>query len=74
MSSVSLSTRVSLIFAGWLPQDGTFDSELAAGLEIERNLLGHNMVAHRTGAGHSQTLADTGGGAHPDSCVLVSQP
>ena len=37
-----MSTRVSLIYAGWLPQDGTFDSELAAGLEIERNLLGHN--------------------------------
>jgi hypothetical protein len=33
---------------------------LAAGLEVERNLLGHNTVAHRTGAGHSQTLADTG--------------
>ena len=24
---VSLSTRVSLICAGWLPQDGTFESE-----------------------------------------------
>lgn len=54
-----VSTRVSLICAGWLPQDGTFDLELAAGLEVERNLLGHNMVAHRTRAGHSQTLADT---------------
>jgi hypothetical protein len=27
-------TRVSLIFAGWIPQDGTFESERIAGLEI----------------------------------------
>ena len=56
---VDVDALSSLIYAGWLPQDGTFDSELAAGLEVERNLLWHNMVAHRTGAGHSQTLADT---------------
>lgn len=49
---------VGLIYAGWVPQDGTFESELAAGLEIERNRLQDNTVAHRTGAGHSQTLAD----------------
>ena len=33
VSSVSCRRDVSLIYAGWLPQDGTFDSELAAGQE-----------------------------------------
>ena len=73
-----MSTRVSLIYAGWLPQDGTFDSELAAGLEVERNLLGHNTVAHRTGADHSQTLADTGVGSSGRLCgsqvVMTASP
>ena len=54
-----VSTRVTLICAGWLPQDGTFESEWTAGLEIERNQLRGNMIAHRIAAGHSQTLADT---------------
>lgn len=49
---------VSLIYAGWLPQDGTFESELAAGLEIERNHLQCKVIAHRTDAGHSKTLTD----------------
>ena len=30
VSSVSVDAFVSLICAGWLPQDGTFESELAA--------------------------------------------
>lgn len=59
---VDVDALSSLKCAGWLPQDRTFESELAAGLEIERNVLGHNMVAHRTDAGHSQTLADTTAG------------
>lgn len=42
-------------------------------LEIERNPLQDNRVAHRTRAGHSHTLADTLGMAHPDSCVLISR-
>ena len=54
-----VSTRVSLIFAGWLPQDGTFGSEWIAGLEIECYQLRCNVIAHRTDAGHSQTLAET---------------
>ena len=54
-----VSTRVSLTCAGWLPQDGTFESEWAAGLEIERDLLRCNMIAHSRIAGHSQTLAAT---------------
>ncbi len=52
-----VSTRVSLTCAGWLPQDGTFESEWAAGLEIERDQLRCNMIAHSRVAGHSQTLA-----------------
>jgi hypothetical protein len=52
-----VSTRVSLKYAGWLPQDGTFESEWTAGLEIERHQLRDNMIAHSRIAGHSQTLA-----------------
>lgn len=37
MSGVSLSTRVSLICAGWLPQDGTFESEGGRLSRVERN-------------------------------------
>lgn len=32
-----VSTRVSLICAGWLPQDGTFESEWLAVSNLERN-------------------------------------
>ena len=52
-----LSTRVSLKCAGWLPQDGTFESELAGGSRLERNPLLDRVVAHRFTAGHSRTLA-----------------
>jgi hypothetical protein len=52
-----VSTRVILICADWLPQDGTFESEWAAGLEIERDQLWCNMITHSRVAGHSQTLA-----------------
>ena len=52
-----MSRRVSLRCAGWLPPDGTFESEWAAGLEIERDQLRCNMIAHSRDAGHSQTLA-----------------
>jgi len=62
-----MSTRVSLKCAGWLPQDRGFESELAAGLEIERDHLQDKVIAHRTDAGHSQTLADTFA-AHLDIC------
>jgi len=58
---------VSLKCAGWLPQDGTFESELAAGLEIERDPLRCNGIAHSTDADHSKTLADTFA-AHLDGC------
>jgi hypothetical protein len=67
---VSLSAGVGLIFPGWLPQDGTSESERASklgnyvtadsgplGLETERNQLHCNMIAHKSSAGHSQTLA-----------------
>ena len=63
---------VSLIYAGWLPQDGTFESELAAGLEIERDLLRCNVIAHSTDADHSQTLAETFA-AHLDGCGCCAQ-
>ena len=56
---VDVDALSSLICAGWLPQDRTFESELTAGLEIERDLLQGNVIAHRTDAGHSETLADT---------------
>jgi hypothetical protein len=56
---VSLSTRVSLICAGWLPQDGTFESELAAGSKAERDRLQDNVIAHSPYAGHSKTLTET---------------
>ena len=56
---VDVDAFVSLKCAGWLPQDGTFESELAAGLEIERDLLRCNGIAHSTDADHSKTLADT---------------
>ena len=52
-----VSTRVSFKFAGWLPQVETFESERTAGLEIERNQLHCNVIAHKSSAGHSQTLA-----------------
>ena len=62
----------SLICAGWLPQDGTFESEWAACLKDERHQLSSNVIAHRSHAGHSQTLAVTTEVSHPDSCgVLV---
>jgi hypothetical protein len=41
-----VSTRVSLICAGWLPLDGAFESELTAGLDIERDRLWDNVIAH----------------------------
>jgi hypothetical protein len=56
---VDVDALSSLICAGWLPQDRTFESELTAGLEVERDPLQDNVIAHRTDAGHSQTLADT---------------
>jgi len=34
----------SLICAGWLPQDGTFESEWIAGLEIERKQIAPQQV------------------------------
>ena len=48
----------SLIYAGWLPQDGTFESELAAGSKAECDLLQDNVITHSPYAGHSKTLAD----------------
>jgi hypothetical protein len=56
---VSYRRVSSLIFVGWLPQDGTFESEWAACLKDERYQLSGNMIAHRSHAGHSQTLAAT---------------
>ena len=41
-----LSTRVSLICAGWLPAERAFESELTAGLDIERDQLWDNVIAH----------------------------
>jgi len=52
-----VSTRVSLKCAGWLPQDGAFESELAGGSRTERHHLWHNVIAHSRIAGHSRTLA-----------------
>ena len=52
-----MSTRVSLKCAGWLPQDGTFETELASGSSVERNQLSGNAIAHSAFAGHSRTLA-----------------
>jgi hypothetical protein len=52
-----VSTRVSLKCAGWLPQDGTFESELASGSSVERHPLCDNVIAHSPFAGHSRTLA-----------------
>jgi hypothetical protein len=52
-----VSTLVKSL-AGWLAQDGTFESELTVGSDIERNQLGSSMIAHRRDAGHSQTLAE----------------
>ena len=52
-----VSTRVSLKCAGWLLQDGTFESELASGSRVERHQLRHNVIAHSRIAGHSRTLA-----------------
>ena len=63
-SSVSCRRVVSLICAGWVPQDGTFESERAAGLEIERDRLQGNVIAHSPVAGHSQTLAAATQGRH----------
>jgi hypothetical protein len=45
VSSVSCRRVSSLIYAGWLPQDGTFDSERTAGLENERNQLHCSVIA-----------------------------
>ncbi len=56
-----MSTRVSLKCAGWLPQDGTFESELASGSRVERHPLCDNVIAHSPVAGHSGTLADPRG-------------
>ena len=36
---------------------------MAAGLEIERDHLGDNVITHSTGAGHSEALADTVAGS-----------
>jgi hypothetical protein len=55
---VDVDALSSLICAGWLPQDRTFESRLTAGLEIEHDLLQGNVIAHRTDAGHSETLAE----------------
>ncbi len=52
-----VSTRVSLKCAGWLPQDGTFESELASGSRVERDPLCDNAIAHSPIAGRSRTLA-----------------
>jgi hypothetical protein len=52
-----VSTRVSLICADWLPQDGTFESERLAGSSGERNRLCCKRIAHSSVAGHSKTLA-----------------
>jgi hypothetical protein len=69
---VDVDALSSLIYAGWLPQDGTFESELAAGLEIERDLLRCNVIAHSTDADHSQTLAETFA-VHLDGCGCCAQ-
>src|ERR1700730_1219088 len=53
-----VSTRVSLICAGWLPQDGTLKTELTSGSSLERNLLHDKQIAHSGGADNSKTLAD----------------
>src|SRR3974377_997435 len=50
-----VSTRVSLICAGWLPQDGTFESEWLAVSNTERNHLCCRAIAHRSGADPSNT-------------------
>jgi hypothetical protein len=54
-----VSTRVSLICAGWLPQDGTSSRSWPAGLAASVVTLWGNVIAHSRGAGHSKTLADT---------------
>ena len=56
---VDVDALSTLICAGWLPQDGTFESELAAGLEIERDPLRCNVITHSTDADHSKTLTGT---------------
>lgn len=56
-SSVSCRRAVSLKCAGWLPQDGTFESELASGSRVERDQLCRSVIAHSFLAGHSRTLA-----------------
>jgi hypothetical protein len=51
-----VSTHVSSMCAGWLPQDGLSD-RLS---RIERDQLQGNVIAHGRDAGHSQTLAAAG--------------
>lgn len=46
----------TLIYAGWLPQDGLFRLEWIASLEVERDPNAQLRIAHRRLAGHSQTL------------------
>ena len=71
-SSVSCRRVVNLICAGWLPQDGTFESEWCACLDIERDRLHGNVIAHSSVASHSQTLAAaTENCGHPDSYGLL---
>jgi predicted short-subunit dehydrogenase-like oxidoreductase (DUF2520 family) len=66
-------TRVSLIYAGWLPQDGDFRIAVDRLSRIERNQLRCNMIAHRSDAGNCQTLADTNGfsSRHLWGCSVV---
>lgn len=65
-------TRVSLIFAGWIPQDGTFESERIAGLEIERNQLQCNMISHKTSADHSQSSRTASDQHQPASARTIA--
>jgi hypothetical protein len=62
-----VSTRVSLKCAGWLPQDGTFETELASGSSVERNQLCDSVIAHSPIAGHPRTLAALSV-VHLDNC------
>src|SRR4051812_9195499 len=51
--SVSLRRAVSLIFAGWLPQDGAFRLERFRLSSIERGWVVGDRAAHSSVAGHS---------------------
>jgi hypothetical protein len=58
-SSVSYRRVSTLIYAGWLPLRRDFRVGVDRRFKVERDQLDCNVIAHKSAAGHSQTLADT---------------